>query len=242
MKSIDLNFIKEPAKWLDGTPQFRRLTEQTDEPTENDVKDFKRAFKVRFSIDYKDELSEETVQDDISNLHLLRRSHARGAPKAGGEPLKPIEKMVVNGVIRAFVRGIRDENLKKTILMRPEKLPSSLLVAYRIAQQTKRRLEQPKEFDKREYEKLEVEFLRKDYASRYDRPLSSVLAEMRRPSHEAYLDQRNHQSADKIGQQPSKEPEQRPTTPQPQQRVMHPAGQKPQDSLKPSLNISNYST
>ncbi|KAI0999003.1 hypothetical protein K3495_g9193 [Podosphaera aphanis] len=253
-QSIDLNFIQEPAKWLDGTPQFRRLTEQTDEPTENDVKDFKRAFKARFSVDYRDELSEETVQDDISNLaqgtkeslsdyygkaqHLLRRSHARDAPEAGGEPLKPIEKMVVNGVIRAFVRGIRDENLKKTILMRPEKLPSSLLEAYKIAQQTKRRLEQLKEFDKREYEKLEIEFLRKDFASRYDRPLSSVLAEMRRPSHEAYLVQRNHQSADKIGQQPSKEPEQRPTTPQPQ-KVMHPAGQKPQDSLKPSFNISN---
>ncbi|RKF78152.1 hypothetical protein GcM1_213002 [Golovinomyces cichoracearum] len=67
-QSIDLNFIKEPAKWLDGTPQFRRLTEILDEPTEGDVKDFKRAFTVRFSPDYGVELSEDTVEEDTNNL------------------------------------------------------------------------------------------------------------------------------------------------------------------------------
>ncbi|KAI6244982.1 hypothetical protein HI914_07244 [Erysiphe necator] len=193
-QSIDLNFVKEPAKWLDGTPQFRRLTEMIDEPTEQDVEDFKRAFKARFSDNYGIDLSEDTVQEDTNSLsqgareslldyygraqHLLRRSHTRDAPTTGGEPLKPIERMVVNGVIKAFIRGIRDDGLKKALLMRTDKLPVSLLEAYDTTQQMMRRLEQLKEFEMKECEKFEIEFLRRDYAERHGRTLRSVLAEM----------------------------------------------------------------
>ncbi|RKF76451.1 hypothetical protein GcM1_227067 [Golovinomyces cichoracearum] len=86
--------------------------------------------------------------------------------------------MVVNGVIKAFIRGIKDENIKKTILMRAEKLSSSLFETCEITQQTMRRLEQSKEFENREYEKMGVEFLRKDFANRHGRPLVAVLADM----------------------------------------------------------------
>ncbi|KAI0991304.1 hypothetical protein K3495_g16883, partial [Podosphaera aphanis] len=105
-QSIDLCFMKEPARWLDSTPQFQRLTEQIDIPTAADVKEFKRAFIARFSLSHRVEESEESVQEDTNNLsqgpsetlleyygraqHLLRRSHTRDAPVAGGEALKPI--------------------------------------------------------------------------------------------------------------------------------------------------------
>ncbi|RKF59158.1 hypothetical protein GcC1_177023 [Golovinomyces cichoracearum] len=164
-----------------------------DELTEGDVKDFKRAFTARFSPDYGVELSEDTVQEDTNNLaegikeslldyygraqHLLRRSHAKDTPIAVGEQLTPIERMVVNRVIKVFVSGIKDDSIKKAILMRNEKLPASLLEAYEVTLQTMGRLEQVKEFEKLEYEKLEVEFLRRDFASRHERPLMSVLAD-----------------------------------------------------------------
>lgn len=142
-----------------------------DEPTEDDVKDFKRAFTARFSNNHGVEV-EETVQEDANNLaqgiteslldyygraqHLLWRSHAGDTPTIGGEELKPIERIVVNGVIKAFIRGIKDENIKKTILMRAEKLPCSFFKTYQITQQKMRGLEQLKEFENREYEKMEI--------------------------------------------------------------------------------------
>ncbi|KAI1004700.1 hypothetical protein K3495_g3513 [Podosphaera aphanis] len=93
--------------------------------------------------------------------------------------------MVVNGVIKAFLRGIRDESLKKRILMRADKLPTSLADAYEDAELTMRRLKQMKEFETKEYERLEVNYLRQDYAARNKRPLRSVLAEMyQRPMNE----------------------------------------------------------
>ncbi|KAI0995934.1 hypothetical protein K3495_g12246 [Podosphaera aphanis] len=195
-QSIDLNFVKEPAKWLDSTLQFQRFTEQVDVPTAEDVKDFKRKFVARFSQFHGVESSEEGIQEDTNNFsqgpkepildyfgraqHILRQSHARDAPVAGGEALKPIERMVVNGVIKAFLRGIHDDNLKKTILMKADKLPASLFEAHEYVQQTMRRLEQLKEFETRECERLEVEYLRRNYAEKNTRPLRSVLVEMYR--------------------------------------------------------------
>ncbi|KAI1001941.1 hypothetical protein K3495_g6268 [Podosphaera aphanis] len=200
-QSIDLNFVKEPARWLDSTPQYRRLTEQIDVPTIKDVTEFKRAFVARFSQVHAMESNEDNVQEDINNLaqgqtesileyygralHLLRRSHGRDATADGGESLKPIKRMVVNGVIKAFLRGIHDESLKRTILMRSDKLPISLADAYEVAERTMRRLEQMKEFERNEYERMEVDYLRQDYAARNKRPLKSVLAEMyQRPVNE----------------------------------------------------------
>ncbi|KAI0992891.1 hypothetical protein K3495_g15293 [Podosphaera aphanis] len=191
---IDLKFVKELPKWLDSTLRFRRFTEQADVSTAEDVKDFKRTFVARFSQFHGFESSEESIQEDTNKFShgpkeplldyygraqkLLRQSHARDAPVTGGEALNPIERMVVNGVIEAFLRGIHDDNLKKTILVKADKLPASLLEAHEYAQQAMRRLEQLKEFETREYEKLEVEYLRRNYAEKNTRPLRSVLAKM----------------------------------------------------------------
>ncbi|KAI0991805.1 hypothetical protein K3495_g16382, partial [Podosphaera aphanis] len=72
--------------------------------------------------------------------------------------------------------------------MKADKLPASLLEAHEYAQQTIRRLEQLKEFETREYERLEVEYLRRNYAEKNTRPLRSVLAEMyRRPVEESFV-------------------------------------------------------
>lgn len=120
-ESIDLNLSGEAVDWVDSTPQFQIFTEQIEVPTKEDVKRFKVAFLARFPAKFSFDESEDTIQEDTNNLiqgrnetlseyygraqHLLRRSHTRDKPSGDADSLSPAERILLGGVIKAFLRG-----------------------------------------------------------------------------------------------------------------------------------------
>ncbi|KAI0991964.1 hypothetical protein K3495_g16222, partial [Podosphaera aphanis] len=173
-------------------------------PNEKDVEDFKRAFQSRFPGKFAAVRSEDTIEEDIGNLkqeatetlrdyygraqHLLRRSQTKDAPLVGGTPLSTAERILLQMTIKAFIRGIYERDLKKAILTRPR--PTSLQEAFEVAQQALAGIKEIEEEERIEYDKIEVEMLRKQYLEKHGRPLRSVLAEMQKSNMEESLEKR----------------------------------------------------
>ncbi|POS83489.1 hypothetical protein EPUL_004982 [Erysiphe pulchra] len=195
-ESIDLNFSGEAADWVDSTPQYQIFTEQLKKPTIDEMKDFKTALVARFPAKFSVDRSEDTIQEDTGNLtqgsnetleeyygraqHLLRHSHTRDTPVEGASSLSPSERILLRGMIKAFIRDLHDNSLKRTIVTRPT--PCSLRSAFDQDQQALTGIKQMEQVERAEYEKMEIELLRRQYFERNGRPLRSILAE---------IDQRN---------------------------------------------------
>ncbi|KAI1005898.1 hypothetical protein K3495_g2320 [Podosphaera aphanis] len=90
--------------------------------------------------------------------------------------------------IKAFIRGIYERDLKRAILTRPR--PTSLQEAFEVAQQEMAGIKEIEEEQRIEYDKIEVEMLRKQYIEKHGRALRSVLAEMQKSSREESLEKR----------------------------------------------------
>ncbi|RKF60580.1 hypothetical protein OnM2_049057, partial [Erysiphe neolycopersici] len=157
-ESIDLNFSGEATEWVDSTPQYQIFTEQLEKPTLDDVKDFKTALVARFPAKFSVDRSEDTIQEDTGNL-TQGRSHTIDTPVEGAPSLSPSERIILRGIIKAFIRGLHDNSLKRTIVTRPT--PCSLRSAFDQAQQASTSIKQMEQ-----------------YLERNGRPLRSVLAEI----------------------------------------------------------------
>ncbi|RKF77874.1 hypothetical protein GcC1_060026 [Golovinomyces cichoracearum] len=175
-QSVDLNIIGDAADWVDSTPQYQIFTEQLEIPTGRDVDEFKEAFKSRFPGKSTAEGSEDTVQEDTQSLSQGADENLLEYYGRAQHLLRRTEQVLLNGVIKAFVRGIHGKDLKRTILLRP--LPLSLRSAFEVTQQALVGIRQMEEVDRAEYDQMEVEILRQQFLSRHGKPLRSVLAEI----------------------------------------------------------------
>ncbi|KAI1000421.1 hypothetical protein K3495_g7770 [Podosphaera aphanis] len=89
--------------------------------------------------------------------------------------------------IKAFVRGLREKELKKVMLTRPR--PTSLLEAFETIQQVTTGMKQVDAVEKDEFEKMEMDILRRSYVEEHGRPLKSGLAEVYQSSRKDLFDQ-----------------------------------------------------
>ncbi|TQS36950.1 hypothetical protein Golomagni_02588, partial [Golovinomyces magnicellulatus] len=133
--AVDILFDGEAASWLDSTPTLRLMIDDREQSTKEQVDEFKEHLSARFPsqiIDY----SEGNIQHDIKAfsqvkseplmayyqraLHLLRRAYGRDNHKSltGAKALAPVEQVVLNSIISAFVEGLQDEDLRNEVFSR----------------------------------------------------------------------------------------------------------------------------
>ncbi|KAI0991010.1 hypothetical protein K3495_g17177, partial [Podosphaera aphanis] len=178
-------------------------TEQVEEPKPRDVEDFKKAVQARFPAKSSMIRGEDFVEEDTTNfkqgeqedlptyygraLNLLRRSNTRDTPPVGSPPLSAAERILLQMTIKAYVRGLREKELRKIMLTRPR--PTSLLDAFETIQQVTEGMKQVEAAEKEEFERMEMDILRRSYVEEHGRPLRSVLAEVYKSSKKDPFDQ-----------------------------------------------------
>ncbi|RKF75211.1 hypothetical protein GcM1_235067 [Golovinomyces cichoracearum] len=101
--------------------------------TEEDVNQFKIAFQSHFPVKVEDAKQERNLPAEIGSLEqkrdeilasyyerakeLLTRSYGRDIPVDGNFPLSPIEIVVLNNIVAAFVGGIGDDRVRSAVLI-----------------------------------------------------------------------------------------------------------------------------
>ncbi|RKF83269.1 hypothetical protein GcC1_004031 [Golovinomyces cichoracearum] len=182
-EAIEILFEGEAAIWLDSSSRFRRMVDSREKATEEDVNQFKVAFQSQFPAKVEDTKQEGNLPAEIGSLEqkrdenlasyyerakeLLRRSYGRDIPIDGNFPLSPIEIVVLNNIVAAFVGGIGDDRVRSAVLMESTSSSGSLLRTYEKAENIKARLERLAEMEKTRAEKRELEALRRQYNQRW---------------------------------------------------------------------------
>ncbi|RKF59570.1 hypothetical protein OnM2_059080 [Erysiphe neolycopersici] len=191
-EAISILFVGEAGDGLDSSPEFTKFIDKEEEPNTKDMEDFKMAVMKRFP---RKKLEKEVsnVQEDIQNLQqelneplnsyydraqeLLRRSNGRDDQEAGTEPLSILERTILSIIIKSFVRGIRDNEVRTIILTKSTILSGSLRSAFEKTKKAIATISQREEIEKERIEKLELEHFRNQYLREWGRPLSAALAE-----------------------------------------------------------------
>ncbi|RKF79818.1 hypothetical protein GcC1_042033, partial [Golovinomyces cichoracearum] len=126
-EAIEVLFIGRAESWLDSVPRLSKFTDQLEEPKEFDLEEFKQALKKKFPKKSVANMSDGNVQEDIQSLKqgegetlmvyheraqdLLRRSNGRDDASDNGLELSALEKTMLSIIVKAFIRGVRDDNL-----------------------------------------------------------------------------------------------------------------------------------
>ncbi|POS81791.1 hypothetical protein EPUL_006475, partial [Erysiphe pulchra] len=195
-EAVEILFEDSAANWLDSSARYRRIIDNRENATEEDVIEFKSALQSEFPAKSLVGRDERNLQEDIGSFsqeteeplssyygraqELLRRSYGRDARTDGSSPLSPIEAVVLSGIVSAFLGGLADDKVRTTVLMRSSDVSKSLRGAYEAAEDVKSTLERLQEVERTREEKKEFELLRSHYAQEWGRPLSAVLADLKR--------------------------------------------------------------
>ncbi|KAI1002877.1 hypothetical protein K3495_g5329 [Podosphaera aphanis] len=137
LQSIDLNFTGEATTWVEANPTFLAVTEQEETPTDADVKEFRKAVQARFPAKSAAIKGEDLVEEDITNLargemedlptyyarttNILRRSNMRDTTSAARTTsaetttVNAAERILLQMTMKAFVRGLRDRELRRLL-------------------------------------------------------------------------------------------------------------------------------
>ncbi|RKF60417.1 hypothetical protein OnM2_051053 [Erysiphe neolycopersici] len=197
LEAVEILLDGDAAMWLDSSKIFRDMVDNRHEATENDVDIFKEALIAEFPIRVV-ERTEGNVQQEIRMFkqlseeplltyygrakHLLRRAHGRDEPvqSASGmlvNPLSPLEKMMLSGIISTFVEGLCDAELRSLAIRKSVMCCSSLYNAYQIIQDTKLGMETEREVEARLAREKEYSDLKALVFQQFGKPSSAVLAE-----------------------------------------------------------------
>ncbi|KAM3084949.1 hypothetical protein ACMFMG_003393 [Clarireedia jacksonii] len=146
------------AERLDSTPRIRRIMDNLSKATEKDVEIVKEWLLEEFPAEVSD-ISESNIQSEIESFaqkkdealfayyqraqNLLRRAHARDKPRTGSESaaLTQLEEVMLSIVVNAFVKGIEDDMLRRTVVEKGGATCGALYKSYEIVQSTQRLLE-----------------------------------------------------------------------------------------------------
>ncbi|RKF83370.1 hypothetical protein GcC1_003032 [Golovinomyces cichoracearum] len=178
--------------WLDSVPRFSKFTDQLEEPKEFDVEEFKQALKKNSPRKSLANMSDGNVQEDIQSLKqgegetlmvyheraqdLLRRSNGRDDASDNGLELSALEKTMLSIIVKAFIRGVRDNNLRSMIMMKSTILHGSLQGAYDKSKKAMECISQRNDIEKERLERMELDHFREQYQQQWGRPLSVALA------------------------------------------------------------------
>ncbi|KAI0990836.1 hypothetical protein K3495_g17351, partial [Podosphaera aphanis] len=168
------------------------MIDNREKATKEDVEEFETALRGEFPTKTPTVLDEKNLHEDIGSFEqgpeeslrsyygraqeLLRKSHGRDATSDGSSPLAPIEMVVLSGIITAFLRGIRNDQVRATVLMRSTTIAKSLRSAFEAAEDVKSTIEKLNDIERNREERREFELLKTHYVKEWGRPLSAVLA------------------------------------------------------------------
>ncbi|POS82298.1 hypothetical protein EPUL_004695 [Erysiphe pulchra] len=189
-EAVEILFEDDAANWLDSNVRYRRIIDNRESATMEDVDEFETAMRCEFPTKSPNIRDERTLQEDIGNFSqgpdetlysyfsraqkFLKRSYGRDVKVDGSPPLTPIEMVVLSGIISAFLGGLKDNKIRITVLMKSTAVSGSLRTAYEAAE------------DARE-EKKEFELLKSHFTQERGRPLNAVLADIKRSGHQPFI-------------------------------------------------------
>ncbi|RKF72295.1 hypothetical protein GcM3_098029 [Golovinomyces cichoracearum] len=171
------------------------MIDDREQSTREQVAEFKEHLSARFPsqiIDY----SEGIIHHDIKTfsqvkseplmayyqraLHLSRRAHGRGNHKSltGTKALAPVEQVVLNSIISAFVEGLQDEDLRNEVSSRSILSCGSLWRSVEVIKETQQSLNLAREGKNRSAEKQEIQQIRALCDAQFGKSVTSVLADL----------------------------------------------------------------
>ncbi|KAI0993021.1 hypothetical protein K3495_g15163 [Podosphaera aphanis] len=119
------------------------------------------------------------VQEDIQNLKqgegetlmayheraqdLLCRSNGRDDERDARSELSALEKTILSIIVKAFIRGIRDDNLRSMVMMKSKIFHGSLQGAYEKSIKTMESIKQRNDIEKERLERMELDHFREQY-------------------------------------------------------------------------------
>ncbi|RKF81682.1 hypothetical protein GcC1_023047 [Golovinomyces cichoracearum] len=106
---------------------------------------------------------------------LLRRSNGRDDASDNGLELSALEKTMLSIIVKAFIRGVRDDNLRSMIMMKSTIFHGSLLGAYEKSKKAMESISQRNDIEKERLERMELDHFREQYQQQWGRPLSVAL-------------------------------------------------------------------
>ncbi|KAI1001177.1 hypothetical protein K3495_g7021 [Podosphaera aphanis] len=165
-----------------------------EKPKESDVEKFKQALVEKFPKRFAGNMKDGNVQEDIQNLKqregetfmayheraqdLLCRSNGRDDECGARSELSALEKTMLSIIVKAFIRGIRDDNLRSMVMMKSTIFHGSLQGAYEKSKKTMESVKQRDDIEKERLERMELDHFREQYQQQWGRPLSVAVAGM----------------------------------------------------------------
>lgn len=149
---LNMLLTEDAAEWADSYPDAIRLLEDPN-PTQETVDSFKALLCDRFPsrivevvpVPFDVELSELKQKEDESLasfykrvLSLMQRVGARDRPIAGSTALTILESSMLDMILRAFIRGINDLEVRKETIRGMIAIDRSLKNIYQLAEEAKR--------------------------------------------------------------------------------------------------------
>ncbi|KAI0993942.1 hypothetical protein K3495_g14242 [Podosphaera aphanis] len=170
-RAVEILFESDAAAWLDSNPRLELFIERKDEATSANMQQFKQALCDRFKNNAASiQKRGGNTQQEISKLSqeegetlalyheraqdLLWRGHGRDAPALGEPALTPLEAEVLSNLIYIFVSGIRDPELRKSVVKSGTRV-GSLRGTFEIAEDLRLSLERNSDME-REIEERKV--------------------------------------------------------------------------------------
>jgi len=195
LESIEMLFHGEAAKRLDSTPRIRRIVEDRDTATDTEVEEVKNWMQEEFPKEISDTV-EENLQSEIEHLgqneteslqnyylrtvNILRRAHGKDRPRPANTDtrLSGLEEVMLDTMVSAFVKGLRDNRVRRSSLEKDAATAGSLWRSYEIVQATQRSLELLDQIEHERNEKLKMAKMEELLSKQYGRPVVSVLADL----------------------------------------------------------------
>ena len=157
LQHVEFLLVNDAEKWLDKTPMVSRLVMKAD-PTIEDVDLFKACFIDRFPVkddepipfDFDTEISELRQGDTEPLKAYYRRTYtilkdAGAHDRTPGTFVPSVKVIILNTTIKAFIRGIKDRDVRQETIKRLFTVDSSLASTYSYADGVRRsKIEQEK--------------------------------------------------------------------------------------------------
>ncbi|KAI0997172.1 hypothetical protein K3495_g11013 [Podosphaera aphanis] len=172
-EAIEVLFTGKAESWLDSVSKFIRFTHQIAEPEQSDMEDFKQALMKQFPKASAGLTEDGNAQENIQNLRqgeketlvgyhdrtqeFLQRSNRRDAGSDASQELSAIEKTMLSILVRAFIRGIRDDNLRSLIMKKSTIFHGSLQGAFETTKKAMANIAQREKIEKERLERIELD-------------------------------------------------------------------------------------
>lgn len=202
LKAIDMLFVGDAATLLDSTPQMRYIVDNKATATVTDVKEFEDALKEQFpaALTTVPEISAQAQMDTLAQeasellaayyqraVNILRRTHGRDRPRTSDSAttasvLTGLEEFTLGCVVNAFVRGLYDSHLRRTVINHGGASCGSLWLLYDIVLQTQKAIQEKRLVEEQLAERKKLSRLEELCQHLTNRSASSLLSDLDDPS------------------------------------------------------------